>query len=44
VYWRRKFGDKFTEEINHPEDDDGYDLFTPTSMVTWGTEEIPLDS
>lgn len=31
VFWytRYKFGDTFDEEINHFEDDDGYDLFIP---------------
>lgn len=29
VYTREKFGEKFPEIINHPEDDDGFDLFWP---------------
>lgn len=29
VYRRYKFGDVFDEEINHFEDDDGYDVFVP---------------
>ena len=28
-YIRYKFGTTFTDEINHFEDDDGYDLFVP---------------
>lgn len=34
VYQRTKWGSTFPEDINHPEDDDGFDLFTPY-------EEIP---
>jgi len=33
-YLRHKFGEIFSERINHPEDDDGHDLFLPY-------EEIP---
>ncbi len=29
VYLRYKFGTSYAESINHPEDDDGADLFTP---------------
>lgn len=29
VYRRYKFGTSFIEDIRHPEDDDGYDLFYP---------------
>jgi len=28
-HWRTKFGSRFVEEINHPEDDDGFDCFVP---------------
>ena len=28
-YLRTKFGNTFMEKINHPEDDDGWDLFIP---------------
>lgn len=31
VYRRVKFLDSFDEEIVHPEDDDGYDIFVPVS-------------
>lgn len=29
TYIRTKFGSRFPEDINHPEDDNGYDLFVP---------------
>ena len=29
VYLRTKFGNVFAETINHPEDDDGFDIFVP---------------
>lgn len=32
-YTRYKFGSTFTEDINHPEDDDGFDLFWPDSRL-----------
>ena len=33
VYWRTKFGDRFTETIKHPADDNGYDLFYPIDKI-----------
>lgn len=33
VYKRCKFGDVFDEEINHYEDDDGYDVFVPMKII-----------
>ena len=33
TYIRTKFGSKFPETIKHPEDDDGFDLFKPVSVV-----------
>jgi hypothetical protein len=33
IYMRTKFGHKFTEEINHLEDDDGFDLFVPLKEI-----------
>ena len=40
VYIREKFGSKFPETINHPEDDDGYDLFLPFSLIkSW--KDVP---
>jgi len=32
VYTRRKGGESFLEEINHFEDDNGYDLFYPSKI------------
>lgn len=32
-YQRQKFNFTFTEEINHFEDDDGYDLFVPLKLI-----------
>ena len=43
VFWyiRVKFGDTFAEKINHPEDDNGYDLFFLRKLLrlTWRTYE-----
>jgi hypothetical protein len=36
TYKRYKFGDTFEEDINHFQDDDGYDVFVPL-------REVPLD-
>lgn len=33
VYQRTKFGFTFPEDINHFEDDDGYDLFVPIKKL-----------
>lgn len=33
TYLRHKFGDEYLEDINHFEDDDGYDVFVPTKLV-----------
>lgn len=33
VYKRRKFNWEYDEEINHFEDDDGYDLFVPIKEI-----------
>ncbi len=32
-YMRREFGDTSSEEINHYEDDDGYDVFVPIKLI-----------
>lgn len=32
TYMRTKFRDTFPEDINHPEDDDGFDLFVPIKL------------
>jgi len=35
TYWRHEFyGDVYEEDINHFEDDNGYDLFIPYSKAT----------
>jgi hypothetical protein len=33
IYIRHKFGNAFVEEINHFEDDNGYDIFYPARKV-----------
>ena len=33
IHLREKFGSVFSEAINHPEDDDGWDLFVPTMLA-----------
>ena len=33
VHIRHKFGGYLIDDINHPEDDDGFDLFYPTRIV-----------
>ena len=33
-YMRTKFGYTYPEEINHFQDDDGYDVFVPIKMIT----------
>lgn len=33
TYKRYKFGDIFDEDINHFEDDDGYDVFVPFEKI-----------
>ena len=33
IYLRSKFGAEFEEEIYHPEDDDGHDLFIPIEEI-----------
>ena len=32
-YQRYKFGDWYTDKINHYEDDDGYDVFVPVEVI-----------
>ena len=32
TYLRYKFGSSFNEDINHPEDDNGFDLFIPIKL------------
>lgn len=33
TYQRSKFGSTFDEDIEHPEDDKGYDIFVPTGKM-----------
>ena len=33
IYQRTKFGCTFNEKINHFQDDDGYDVFTPIKKI-----------
>jgi hypothetical protein len=33
VHIREKFGQRFPETINHPEDDDGFDVFWPVQRI-----------
>lgn len=44
IYLRTKFGDTFAEDIYHPEDDDGFDLFIPMRKLDTdlSDEEIEL--
>jgi hypothetical protein len=39
-HWRTKLGSTFTESINHPEDDDGFDMFYPISKIEG--HDIPM--
>lgn len=39
VHIREKFGDYFLESINHPANDDGYDLFVPQQKTTLTEKE-----
>jgi hypothetical protein len=41
-HWREKWGRWFIEEINHPEDDNGFDLFIATGYGC-PPEGIPID-
>jgi hypothetical protein len=34
IYVRQKFGSRFLESINHPANDDGFDLFLTKGVVT----------
>lgn len=33
IYQRQKFGQTFSEDIVHPQDDEGYDVFVPVGKV-----------
>lgn len=41
IYVRTKFGSKFKETINHPEDDNGFDLFHPYFLIKEKYLNIP---
>lgn len=43
LYMRSKFGDYFVDEIDHPEDNRGYDLFYPTAIAVPETNQIVQD-
>lgn len=40
TYMRNKFDNIFPENINHPQDDNGFDLFTPLKKVEPHEDEI----
>lgn len=42
VHIREKFGDYFLESINHPANDDGYDLFIPQEKTILTEKEYDL--
>lgn len=39
-YMRTKWSATFPEKINHPEDDNGFDLFVPTELATPTEAEV----
>lgn len=43
IYRRHKFTMVFFDDINHPEDDDGFDLFKPYSKEYDVEDELPLE-
>lgn len=46
LHWRNKFGDRFIEDIKHPEDERLYDVFVPEQRVEMQDimehDEIPM--
>jgi hypothetical protein len=42
VYMREKFGSVFAEDIGHAENDDGFDIFEPYTLMEIPPFEIPL--
>ena len=42
VHWRTKWGDTFTEEICHPDDEKDFDVFV-VEAVCEPVKEIPFD-
>ena len=43
LYMRNKMGNYFVDKINHPEDDDGYDLFIPLKKVNSPYSLLPKE-
>lgn len=43
VHLRTKFGATFAEEINHPEDDDGFDCFIPIRKLDTDISDNEMD-
>lgn len=43
VHWRTKFGQVFTEEIKHPDDEQRYDVFEAEAVIAVPEKEIPFD-
>ena len=44
TYMRTKFTEVYPEDVNHPEDDNGYDLFVPLNEVIPDEYQIIKDS
>ena len=42
IHWRTKWGQKFLEEIKHPDDEKHYDVFIAKKLIQNPTEEIPF--
>jgi hypothetical protein len=40
TYQRTKFGHTFPEDIFHPEDDDGFDIFPPEELIEKKEEKV----
>jgi hypothetical protein len=40
IYMRQKFGRRYPDEVNHPEDDNGFDLFVPLRKIVPREDEI----
>jgi len=41
-HWRTKFGNRFIETIQCPEDEEHYDVFVAEKLIENPTEEIPF--
>lgn len=42
IHWRTKWGQKFLEEIKHPDDEKHYDVFIAKKLIQNPIEEIPF--